>query len=119
MKKVSRVVLKPCPNPNKNESHVNSSLPDDNDASLTPKKPPSPKEFMVSVAVRISSQPLPNFDPDVWGVLTAISPNVRKRQHHSSNVCLFHSFLQFVSVTFHSPFSRPPHLYHLPSPMYH
>ncbi|KAL6964981.1 hypothetical protein U1Q18_036037 [Sarracenia purpurea var. burkii] len=80
MEKVSPVVLKPSPNPNKNESQVSSSHPGDNDASPTPKKPPSPKEFMVSVAARISSQPLPNSDPDVWGVLTAISPNARKRQ---------------------------------------
>ncbi|PPE00179.1 hypothetical protein GOBAR_DD02832 [Gossypium barbadense] len=37
------------------------------------------KQFMLSVATNISSQPLPTYDPNVWGVLTAISNNARKR----------------------------------------
>ncbi|MBA0592379.1 uncharacterized protein LOC105763806 isoform X2 [Gossypium raimondii] len=37
------------------------------------------KQFMLSVAANISSQPLPTYDPNVWGVLTAISNNARKR----------------------------------------
>ncbi|KAL6964980.1 hypothetical protein U1Q18_036036, partial [Sarracenia purpurea var. burkii] len=75
MEKVSPVVLKPSPNPNKNESQVSSSHPGDIDASPMPKKPLSPKEFMVSVATRISSQSLLDSDPSVWGVLNPISPN--------------------------------------------
>ncbi|THG07850.1 hypothetical protein TEA_014254 [Camellia sinensis var. sinensis] len=74
---------KPSPNP-KDEARIisqaSSSNPDDNDASPSPKNPLSPKEFIVSVAAKISSQPLQNSDPDVWGVLTAISNNARKRQ---------------------------------------
>ncbi|KAL7258799.1 hypothetical protein ACSBR1_004829 [Camellia fascicularis] len=74
---------KPTPNP-KDEARIisqaSSSHPDDNDASLSPKNPLSPKEFIVSVAAKISSQPLQNSDPNVWGVLTAISNNARKRQ---------------------------------------
>ncbi|KAA3462177.1 myosin-3-like isoform X5 [Gossypium australe] len=37
------------------------------------------KQFILSVAANISSQPLLTYDPNVWGVLTAISNNVRKR----------------------------------------
>ncbi|XP_022924345.1 uncharacterized protein LOC111431865 isoform X1 [Cucurbita moschata] len=43
-------------------------------------KPLSPREFVLSVASKIASQPLQNFDSNVWGVLTAISGNARKRQ---------------------------------------
>lgn len=39
----------------------------------------SPKEFIKSVAAKISAQPLQYSDPDVWGVLTAISERARKR----------------------------------------
>ncbi|XP_057499038.1 LOW QUALITY PROTEIN: protein CROWDED NUCLEI 3-like [Actinidia eriantha] len=62
--------------------HVSSSshAADGNDASLPFKKPLSPKEFIVSVALKIASQPLQNSDPKVWGVLTAISSNACKRQ---------------------------------------
>ncbi|KAL6964979.1 hypothetical protein U1Q18_036035 [Sarracenia purpurea var. burkii] len=104
MKKVSPVVLKSSPNPTMNESHVSSSHTGENDAAPTLKKPLSPKEFMVSRAARISSQPFHNSDLDDWGVLTAISSNACKHQQVSSNMSLFHSFLLFVSVTLHSPF---------------
>ncbi|PON35220.1 TSC-22 / Dip / Bun [Parasponia andersonii] len=40
---------------------------------------PNSKDFIASVASNISSQPLQNYDPHVWGVLTAISNNARKR----------------------------------------
>ncbi|KAL9252393.1 hypothetical protein AKJ16_DCAP00625 [Drosera capensis] len=43
------------------------------------KKPASQRDTVVSVAARIVEQPLPCSDPDVWGVLTAISNNARKR----------------------------------------
>ncbi|PSS21599.1 Myosin-2 heavy chain like [Actinidia chinensis var. chinensis] len=57
-----------------------SNAADGNDASPPFKKPLSPQEFIVSVAAKIASQPLQNSDPKVWGVLTAISNNARKRQ---------------------------------------
>ncbi|CAA0377063.1 unnamed protein product [Arabidopsis thaliana] len=45
---------------------------------------PSPslnsKDFIVSAAANIASQPLQNYDSNVWGVLTAISSNARKRR---------------------------------------
>ncbi|PQQ06894.1 uncharacterized protein Pyn_40783 [Prunus yedoensis var. nudiflora] len=37
------------------------------------------RQFMTSVASKIASQPLQNYDPAVWGVLTAISDQARKR----------------------------------------
>ncbi|KAL9263268.1 hypothetical protein AKJ16_DCAP19225, partial [Drosera capensis] len=51
------------------------------DSSVPPaaKKPASQRDAVVSVAARIVAQPLPCSDPDVWGVLTAISNNARKR----------------------------------------
>ncbi|KAF7825988.1 myosin-9 isoform X2 [Senna tora] len=52
--------------------------PNPNDTS--PSKPSNPREFILSVASKIASQPLQNSDPNVWGVLTAISNNARKRQ---------------------------------------
>ncbi|XP_057980290.1 uncharacterized protein LOC131166072 isoform X2 [Malania oleifera] len=69
-------------------SQTSSSLPrSENDASPSTKKPVSPKEFILSVATKISSQPLQSSDPDVWGVLTAISSNARKR-HQGINMLL-------------------------------
>ncbi|CAN1332451.1 E3 ubiquitin-protein ligase CHFR [Linum perenne] len=52
--------------------------PNDDDASPN-KKPATKRDFIISVASNISSQPLTNPDPNVWGVLTAISNNARKR----------------------------------------
>ncbi|KAL6126003.1 hypothetical protein ACLB2K_074054 [Fragaria x ananassa] len=39
----------------------------------------SPMQFTTSAAAKIASQPLPSYDPSVWGVLTAISSKARKR----------------------------------------
>ncbi|KAL2477940.1 SMAD/FHA domain-containing protein [Forsythia ovata] len=47
----------------------------------------SPEDFILSVAAKIASQPLQNSDPDVWGVLTAISEKARKR-HQGMNMLL-------------------------------
>ncbi|KAH1155633.1 hypothetical protein GLYMA_18G221900v4 [Glycine max] len=47
----------------------------------------SPRARIVSVASNIASQPLHNSDPQVWGVLTAISNNARKR-HQGINILL-------------------------------
>ncbi|KAK8693448.1 hypothetical protein V6N13_071032 [Hibiscus sabdariffa] len=57
-----------------------SSQPKQIDTSPPSKFPFSPKQFIVSTAANISSQPLPTNDSNVWGVLTAISNNARKRQ---------------------------------------
>jgi len=46
------------------------------------------KDRIVSVASNCASQPLHNSDPNVWGVLTAISNNARKR----------HQVLTFISL---------------------
>ncbi|MCL7022377.1 hypothetical protein MKW94_015236 [Papaver nudicaule] len=43
------------------------------------KKSPTTKEFILSVANKSSAQPLDNAEPGVWGQLTAISTNARKR----------------------------------------
>ncbi|XP_071716551.1 uncharacterized protein [Rutidosis leptorrhynchoides] len=43
-------------------------------------KSSSPQEFILSVASKIASQPLQYSDPDVWGVLTAISTKARQRR---------------------------------------
>ncbi|MBA0685851.1 hypothetical protein Goari_013492 [Gossypium aridum] len=56
------------------------SQPKQNDVSPPSKLSLSPKELIVSAAANISSHPLPTNDPNVWGVLTAISNNARKRQ---------------------------------------
>ncbi|KAL4368748.1 hypothetical protein GQ457_05G000320 [Hibiscus cannabinus] len=56
-----------------------SAQPNQPDNSPPSKRPLSPRQFIVSVAANISSQPLPTYDPNVWGVLTAISNNARKR----------------------------------------
>ncbi|KAL5863652.1 hypothetical protein ACOSQ3_001166 [Xanthoceras sorbifolium] len=70
----------PTPSPKDNVSQTSSSQPPQKPPSDTsPKKPLSPKDFVVSVAASYASQPLQNYDPNVWGVLTAISNNARKR----------------------------------------
>ncbi|XP_012083552.1 uncharacterized protein LOC105643102 isoform X1 [Jatropha curcas] len=77
---------KPSPSP---VSQTSSSHPPpgSNPDEISPKKPLSPKEFILSVASKIASQPLTNPDPNVWGVLTAISNNARKR-HQGINMLL-------------------------------
>ncbi|KAJ4845550.1 hypothetical protein Tsubulata_021531 [Turnera subulata] len=64
---------KPSPSPASQPTPV----PDPDGKS--PKKPQTARDFILSVAAKVSSQPLPNPDPKVWGVLTAISNNARKR----------------------------------------
>ncbi|RZC73175.1 hypothetical protein C5167_048655 [Papaver somniferum] len=56
------------------------STPNEPNKSISPaKKSPSTKEFILSVAGKLSVQPLQNADAGVWGILTAISTNARKR----------------------------------------
>ncbi|KAL2892378.1 Myosin-1 [Bienertia sinuspersici] len=46
---------------------------------VSPKKIVTPKDSILTVASKIAAQALPCSDPEVWGVLTAISNNARKR----------------------------------------
>ncbi|XVE73992.1 hypothetical protein DITRI_Ditri11bG0163200 [Diplodiscus trichospermus] len=78
---------KPTRSPENNLSQSASSHSKQADTSPPSKVPLSPKQFIVSVAANISSQPLPTYDPNVWGVLTAISNNARKR-HQGMNMLL-------------------------------
>ncbi|MCD7454079.1 hypothetical protein HAX54_023440 [Datura stramonium] len=92
------LATKPNSNPSKDHSPVLSescsSLPRSNcngnnnckitdvngiDNSPLQRNPQSPEDFILSVASKIASQPLQYSDPDVWGVLTAISDKARKR----------------------------------------
>ncbi|XP_021756236.1 putative protein tag-278 isoform X2 [Chenopodium quinoa] len=57
-------------------SQSSSCQPKDEPSSV---KPVTPKDAIIAVASKIAAQPLPCSDPDVWGVLTAISNNARKR----------------------------------------
>lgn len=84
-------LTKPSPSPNSNSNSAQKtpcmprSLPSDNvcgdNFSNSPlsKNMKSAEEFISSVAAKIASQPLQYSDPDVWGVLTAISEKARKR----------------------------------------
>ncbi|XP_019159518.1 PREDICTED: golgin subfamily A member 8J isoform X2 [Ipomoea nil] len=57
-----------------------SKLNENNDHSSQPQgNPQNPEEFILLVASKFASQPLQYSDPDVWGVLTAISDKARKR----------------------------------------
>lgn len=70
----------PPPVPNSRTGQVNSVAPKPlktNGASK--KETPNPRAFVAAAASKIASQPLQNYDPHVWGVLTAISNNARKR----------------------------------------
>ncbi|OMO78617.1 hypothetical protein CCACVL1_14264 [Corchorus capsularis] len=68
---------KPSPSP-KDDNLSQSASPQPKQNATSP-APPSPRNFIVSVATNIAAQPLPTYDPNVWGVLTAISNNARKR----------------------------------------
>ncbi|XP_059312867.1 uncharacterized protein LOC132064027 isoform X2 [Lycium ferocissimum] len=58
--------------------HCNGNANNNNNSTLV-RNPQSPEEFILSVASKIASQALQYSDPDVWGVLTAISDKARKR----------------------------------------
>ncbi|PIA49908.1 hypothetical protein AQUCO_01300561v1 [Aquilegia coerulea] len=74
----SPIATKPTASPKEIAASQASSDPNNNDTSPA-KKTLSPKDFILSVARKFSAQPLQNPDPGVWGVLTAISNNSRKR----------------------------------------
>ncbi|KAL0425875.1 UNVERIFIED_CONTAM: hypothetical protein Sradi_1122300 [Sesamum radiatum] len=72
---------RPSDDPRNGRSNTNSNSPlSRNDAQ-------SGEEFISSVASKIAAQPLQYSDPDVWGVLTAISEKARKR-HQGMNMLL-------------------------------
>ncbi|KAJ4956572.1 hypothetical protein NE237_013355 [Protea cynaroides] len=71
------VFPKSIPSPN-DEVQANPSHRSHDETSPA-KNTVSPKDFIISVARKFSAQPLQNPDPGVWGVLTAISNNARKR----------------------------------------
>ncbi|CAN4111736.1 unnamed protein product [Withania somnifera] len=68
-------------NDNGNGSNNNCKISDINGTDNSPlqRNLQSPEDFILSVASKIASQPLQCSDPDVWGVLTAISDKARKR----------------------------------------
>ncbi|KAM7508735.1 hypothetical protein LguiA_019188 [Lonicera macranthoides] len=68
---------KPSPNSQASSSHPRNNK---DDTFQFPKKSQNPEEFILSVASNIASQPLQYSDPEVWGVLTAISDRARKRR---------------------------------------
>ncbi|KAH9788245.1 FHA domain-containing protein [Citrus sinensis] len=82
----------PSPSPkekvNVNASQSSSSHPPHQNPNATsPKKAVVPSHFVFWVAGTYAAQPLQNYDPKVWGVLTAISNNARKR-HQGINILL-------------------------------
>ncbi|XP_057488525.1 protein FAR1-RELATED SEQUENCE 2-like [Actinidia eriantha] len=71
----------PDPSPTNPRDEATSSSHHDDNGAL------SPEDFMDSVAVSISSQPIDNSDPAVWGALTAVSDIACKR-HQGINILL-------------------------------
>ncbi|CAI9278078.1 unnamed protein product [Lactuca saligna] len=64
----------PSPNPKPDNNNITPVAGGDLSASS-----PSPVDFIRSVASKLASQPLQYSEPDVWGVLTAISEKARRR----------------------------------------
>ncbi|KAK3036340.1 hypothetical protein RJ639_031747 [Escallonia herrerae] len=92
------VASKPSPNP-KDSQASSSHRPNNGDGGgdnspLPNKQPQSPREFIISVAANIASQPLQCSNPDVWGVLTAISQNARQRRQVHHPYFAFTEFLE-------------------------
>lgn len=63
---------------------------------LHQEKQPTAEELIFSVASNVASQPLQNSNPEVWGVLTAINNNARKRKQ-VRNSCGLRSILLRIS----------------------
>ncbi|EOA26547.1 hypothetical protein CARUB_v10022606mg [Capsella rubella] len=74
-RKIASVTSNPIPDiKTATASRINSQ----SDASPSPSL--NSKDFIVSAAAKIASQPLQNYEFNVWGVLTAISSSARKRR---------------------------------------
>lgn len=65
----------PSPNPKPDNNNITPVADGDLSGSS-----PSPVDFIRSVASKLASQPLQYSEPDVWGVLTAISEKARRRR---------------------------------------
>ncbi|KAK6140594.1 hypothetical protein DH2020_025658 [Rehmannia glutinosa] len=91
--------LKPSPSPNSAQKSpsLSQSRPSDeprnvcssnnNNNSPMSRNVQTSQEYISSVAAKIAAQPFQYSDPDVWGVLTAISEKARKR-HQGMNMLL-------------------------------
>ncbi|XP_010506489.1 PREDICTED: intracellular protein transport protein USO1-like isoform X2 [Camelina sativa] len=76
---VERKIASVTSNPNPDiKAAVASRINSQSDASPSPSL--NSKDFIFSVAAKVASQPLQNYDLNVWGVLTAISSHARKRR---------------------------------------
>lgn len=91
------------PSPNRHPAQKSPSMPRSGFGETSSKSPlsrnlQSAEEFISSVAAKIAAQPLQYSDPDVWGVLTAISEKARKRNQVSSFsvVWLYHASWKFM-----------------------
>ncbi|XP_042009188.1 myosin heavy chain, non-muscle-like [Salvia splendens] len=76
---------KPGPSPQsaqKTPSMRRSGFGDNSSNSPLSRNLQTAEEFISSVAAKIAAQPLQYSDPEVWGVLTAISEKARKRRSH-------------------------------------
>ncbi|KAL3616577.1 hypothetical protein CASFOL_039967 [Castilleja foliolosa] len=69
--------FKPIPSPN--SARGSPSVSRNDNFSSASRNVKTSKEFIQSVAEKIAAQPFQYSDPDVWGVLTAISEKARKR----------------------------------------
>ncbi|KAF6160238.1 hypothetical protein GIB67_019007 [Kingdonia uniflora] len=78
---------KPTPSP-KSDAQLVVSQTNSCENGISPaKRALTAKESIIAVARKISTQQLQNSGPGVWGVLTAISANARKR-HQGMNILL-------------------------------
>lgn len=84
------------PTPPSEEPRNGSSSHIGNNSPLPSRNVQSGEEFISSVAAKIAAQPLHYSDPDVWGVLTAISEKARKRHQVYQRPNFFFCF--FVSL---------------------
>lgn len=81
MAKASQTPPQPSPSPNPNNGDgVAAGSEGSSSPAASAKKATCPQDLIASVAANVSSQPLQLSDPAVWGVLTAISANARKRR---------------------------------------
>ncbi|KAK4418753.1 hypothetical protein Salat_2288100 [Sesamum alatum] len=77
----------PSPNSVQKSPSLNGRSNNNSNSLLSRNDAQSGEEFISSVAAKIAAQPLQYSDPDVWGVLTAISEKARKR-HQGMNMLL-------------------------------
>ncbi|KAL5727961.1 hypothetical protein ACHQM5_001098 [Ranunculus cassubicifolius] len=76
----SKPITSPIPNNNNKITVSQSSSCQPDDISPAKQKIIPPKDYIQSIARKISSEPLQNSVPGAWAALTAISENARKRK---------------------------------------